>query len=338
MMRFERMITTIDTHTAGEPTRTVLSGIPPIPGKTMSEKMLFLQQHMDALRTVLVFEPRGNEVMSGAIMTEPCDPAADIGVIYIEVGGYLPMCGHDTIGFCTALLEAGILPKTEPITEIKLDTPAGLVVAHVRVEKSEVQEVSFTNIPSFLYRGGVEVKVPEIGTIKADIAYGGNFYAIVEAEAVGLRLKPEHAAEIVKKGVEIRKAVNAAIEVRHPDKPFISGLTHVEFYAPPEHPSAMVKNAVVIPPGSIDRSPCGTGTSAKLATLFSKGEIKIGEEFVHESIIGTLFRGKIVHSETRNNYSFITPEITGSAYITGFHNFVIDPKDPLKEGYLLGLK
>ncbi len=200
-MRFEKMIYTIETHTAGEPTRTILSGFPPLPGKTISEKMLFLKDNMDDMRKLLLYEPRGNEVMSGAIMTEPCHPEADVGVIFIEVGGYLPMCGHDTIGFCTAILEAGIFPKKEPLTVITLDTPAGLVVANVLIDNSEVIEVSFKNIPSFLYRNDVEVDLPSIGRITADIAYGGNFFAIVEAKSAGLELKPENSAEIVKRGV-----------------------------------------------------------------------------------------------------------------------------------------
>lgn len=337
-MRFDRMISTIDTHTAGEPTRNIIGGIPYIPGKTISEKMLYMRDNLDWLRTMLMFEPRGNSVMSGAVITQPCDPNADIGVIYIEVGGYLPMCGHDTIGCATALVEAGIVAVEEPVTKLVLETPAGLVNVSVQVKDNMAKSVTFKNIPSFLYASEVTVNVPGLGEIKTDIAYGGNFYAIVEASSVGLELLPENAEEITDMGKRIRKAVNSQLEVQHPEKPFIKGLTHVEFYGPPTHPDAHVKNAVVIPPGSIDRSPCGTGTSAKIATLYAKGQLKKGEQFVHESLIGTIFRARVVDEARVGDISAVVPEVTGSAYVTGFHHFVVDPDDPLKEGYLLGVK
>jgi len=331
------MITTIDTHTEGEPTRTVTGGLPYIPGNTMSEKMLYLKDNLDSLRTMLVYEPRGNEVMSGAILTTPCHPDADIGVIYIEVGGYLPMCGHDTIGCCTAMIEAGIIPAEEPVTTIKLDTPAGLVTARVTVEGLSAKGVTFRNIPSFLYQKDVEVEVPGYNRILLDIAYGGNFYALVEASKLGLDIVPERAGDLIRAGIAIREAVNAQIRVRHPEKPFIEGLTHVEFYGAPTHPEAHAKNAVVIPPGSIDRSPCGTGTSAKVATLYAKGKLKMGEKFVHESILGTLFEAQIVEETKVGNLLAVIPEISGRAYVTGINQFVVDPDDPLKEGFLLGM-
>lgn len=335
-MRFARMISTIDTHTAGEPTRTIIGGLPYIPGKTMSDKMLYLRTHMDSLRTMLMYEPRGNEVMSGAILTQPCNAKADIGVIYIEVGGYLPMCGHDTIGCCTAMIETGIVTVEEPVTTIRLDTPAGLVVATVTVDNLIAKSVTFKNIPSFLYKSDIDVEVPGYGQVTLDIAYGGNFYALVEARKLGLSIVPERAGELVRAGVSIRKAVNSQLRVKHPERSFIEGLTHVEFYGPPTRPEAHVKNAVVIPPGSIDRSPCGTGTSAKLATMYAKGEWRMGQEFVHESIIGTVFRARIAEEARVGNIPAVVPEITGSAYVTGIHQFVVDPDDPLKQGFLLG--
>ncbi len=337
-MRFSRLISTIDTHTAGEPTRNIIGGLPHIPGKTISEKMLYMRDNLDWLRTMLMFEPRGNSVMSGAVITQPCDPRADVGVIYIEVGGYLPMCGHDTIGCATAMVEAGIVPVREPVTKIIFDTPAGLVDVSVQVENGVAKSVTFENIPSFLYESEVTVSVPGLGKIKMDIAYGGNFYALVDASSIGIELLPENADKIVSLGKLIRKAVNSQLDVRHPEKTFIKGLTHVEFYGPPTHPEAHVKNAVVIPPGSIDRSPCGTGTSAKLATLYAKGEVKKGERFVHESLIGTIFRARVVEESQVGGIPAVIPEVCGSAYVTGFHNFVLDPEDPLKEGYLLGVK
>ena len=280
-MRFQRMITTIDTHTEGEPTRTVIGGLPHIPGDTVPAKMAYVRDHLDDLRQMLMYEPRGNEVMSGVILTPPCREDADIGVIYIEVGGYLPMCGHDTIGCCTALVEAGIVPVQEPVTTVRLDTPAGLVVARVAVSEGRAKQVTFTNAPAFLYRRDVRVDVAGYGPVALDIAYGGNFYAIVEARQLGLEIAGARAGEIVQAGKAVRAAVNRSVRVAHPEKAFIEGLTHVEFYGPPTHPDADVKNAVVIPPGSIDRSPCGTGTSAKLAALHARGELRENEEFVH---------------------------------------------------------
>ena len=336
-MRFSRLFSTIDTHTAGQPTRNIIGGIPIIPGNTMGDKMLYMKNNMDWIRKLLMHEPRGNNVMAGAVLCEPCDPNADIGVIYMEIGIYLPMCGHNTIGFSTAMVEAGIVPVTEPITNIALETPAGLIDVKVEVKDNVAKSVSFKNIPSFLYAEDVELEVPSLGKVKMDISYGGNFFAIVEADSVGLTLSPENEKEIISKGIAIREAVNAQLEVVHPEKPFINEVTHVEFFAPPTHPEADVKNAVVIPPGSIDRSPCGTGTSAKVATLYSKGKLKKGEEFIHESIIGTIFKAKIVDEVKVGNINAIIPEITGSAYITGIHQFVLDPDDPLQEGFLLGV-
>jgi len=209
-------------------------------------------------------------------------------------------------------------------------------VAKVAVDDLIAKSVTFKNIPSFLYRSDVEVDVPDYGRITMDIAYGGNFYALVEAKGLGLDIAPEEAGDLVRAGVSIRKAVNDQLTVRHPERPFIEGLTHVEFYGPPARPEAHAKNAVVIPPGSIDRSPCGTGTSAKLATMYAKGEWKVGQEFVHESIIGTLFRARITEETRVGKLPAVIPEITGSAYVTGINQFVVDPADPLKEGFLLG--
>jgi proline racemase len=331
------MLTCIDTHTGGEPTRTVIGGLPRIKGKTVSEKMLYMRDHMDWLRTFLMYEPRGHSVMSGALLVEPSDPRADVGVIYIETGGYLPMCGHDTIGCCTAMVEAGIVPAVEPETVIRLDTPAGLVTARVAVKEGAAESVTFKNVPCFLYLRDAEVQVPGYGRVTLDIAYGGNFYGILEARKLGLELKPEFAGGIIAAGNALRRAVNSQIRVQHPEKPFISGMTHVEFFGPPTQPEVDVRNTVVFPPGEIDRSPCGTGTSAKVATLWARGEMNMGRELVQESIIGTIFRARVAEEVEIAGYRGIIPEVTGSAYVTGIHQFVIDPRDPLKDGFLLGV-
>ncbi|WP_126428354.1 proline racemase family protein [Brevibacillus marinus] len=333
-MRASNVFTTVDTHTGGNPTRTVLSGLPRLSGASMAEKMLQMKREYDWIRKLLMFEPRGHDVMSGALLVEPCHPQADIGVIYIETGGYLPMCGHDTIGFCTALVETGIVQAAEPVTRLKLDTPAGLVEVSIEVEGGKAKSVSFRNIPAFLYKQ-VEVEVAGIGHVSCDLAYGGNFYAITDARKLGLELVPDNAARIIETAVRIRQAINRQVEVVHPEAPFIKGLTHVEFYTDPVHPAAHVRNTVVVPPGGIDRSPCGTGTSAKLATMFAKGEIGMGEAFVHESILGSLFRGKVVQQTTVGGLPAVVTEIAGSAWVTGMHTFFCHPDDELGEGFLL---
>ncbi|GED33555.1 4-hydroxyproline epimerase [Brevibacillus centrosporus] len=334
-MKASRVFSTVDTHTGGNPTRTVISGLPKLEGQTMAEKMLHMKEEYDWIRTLLMYEPRGHDVMSGALLVEPCHPEADVGVIYIETGGYLPMCGHDTIGLCTTLVETGMIPVIEPITRVKLDTPAGLVEVEIQVEEGKAREVSFRNIPAFLYKQDVTVEVEGLGQVTCDIAYGGNFYAITDARKLGLELTPAHASTIVDTAVRIRKAINHTLEVVHPDKPFIRGLTHVEFYTAPSHPKADVKNTVVVPPGGIDRSPCGTGTSAKLATLFAKGEIGLDESFVHESIVGSLFTGKVLEVTEDGGLSAVVTQIAGSAWLMGKHTIFYHPEDELATGFLL---
>ncbi|MGN8229608.1 proline racemase family protein [Paenibacillus polymyxa] len=326
-------ITTIDTHTGGNPTRTVIHGAPKLVGRTMLEKMTYMAAHHDDFRRLLMFEPRGHEVMSGCILTEPCHPDADMGVVFIETGGYLPMCGHDTIGVCTALMEGGLIAADKK--SILLDTPAGPVQVRLDVDAGKVRQVTFTNIPSFVYRREVKVQVEGIGQVTLDIAYGGNFYGIVEAASIGLALEQSNGAEIVRTAVQIREAVNAVVEVVHPENPVIQGLTHIEFYGEPVAPQADCRNVVVIPPGGIDRSPCGTGTSAKVAVLHAKGKLGLHEPFVHESITGSMFRAEIVGETQIGPYPAVIPQITGSAWVTGHHQFVLDPEDPLKEGFLL---
>ncbi|GGC84671.1 proline racemase [Thalassobacillus devorans] len=333
-MNFQRLFTTIDTHTGGNPTRTVLSGVPDLKGETMSEKMLYMKEHEDWVRKFLMNEPRGHDVMSGAVMVPACHPDADFGVIYIETGGYLPMCGHDTIGFCTALIEAGMVEVKEPYTYISLDTPAGLVKTKIKVKDRKAIEVTFNNVSSFLLKS-IAIDVEGVGHVECDIAYGGNFYGIIDARKLGLELTTNRASEIVNKGIAIRNAINETEEVVHPEFPFINGLTHIEFYTDPVHPEADLKNTVVVPPGGIDRSPCGTGTSAKLATLFARSEIGVREPFVYESIVGTLFRAQILETTAIKEYPAVLPEVTGSAWVMGMHRFFYQENDPLKEGYLM---
>lgn len=335
-MRFNRVITAIDSHTGGNAERVVIGGVPPIPGKTMMEKLKYVRDHMDYLRTFLVHEPRGHSNMFASLLTPPTVGEANFGVIYLEPGGYATMCGHGTIAICTVLVEMGMVPVQEPVTKIVLDTPAGIVQTEVEVKDGLAQSVTIQNVPSFLYKPDIEVEVPEIGRVKVDIAYGGNFYAILPAASVGLKIVPESASEIIAYGTKIWKAVNEQVEIRHPLEPRIDCINYVEFSAPSTHPEATLKNAVVVPPAGIDRSPCGTGTSAKMATLYAKGELGLNEEFVHESIIGSLFYGQLIAEVKVGPYTAVVPTIRGSAYIMGIQQFVLDPRDPFPTGFLLG--
>ena len=338
IMRFERVFNTISTHTAGQPTRTIVGGIPYVLGTTMQEKMQHMQKNQDWIRKALMYEPRGNNVMSGVILTEPCNPEADIGVIFIEVGGYLPMCGHDTIGVSTALIESGIIKAKEPVTKITLDTPAGLVKVKVNVKDNVAREVSFTNIPSFLFLKEKQIKVEKLNQIKVDIAYGGNFYIIVDESDLGEKLIPEYANKIIEKANLIKSAVNKQINIYHPEKEFINKATHVMITSNPLTNKGDTKNVVVLPPGSIDRSPCGTGTSAKLAWLYANDLVKTNEKLNFESIINTYFTGKIIDVTKVGKFQAVIPEITGRAYVTGMNQWIIDPEDPIREGFLLGRK
>lgn len=333
-MKYDKLFTTIDTHTGGNPTRSLISGMPVLEGETMSEKMLYMQKNYDWIRKFLMNEPRGHGVMSGVIITDPCHPDADLGVIYIETGGYLPMCGHDTIGVCTALVESRLIPVAEPFTQITLDTPAGLVDVNIRVDKGIAKEVTFKNVPSFFLKN-VVIEDIEFGTVEVEVAYGGNFYGIVDARKLGLQLTVDHATKIINAGIRLRNAINAKEEIVHPEYPFIHGLTHMEFYTDPENPQAHLKNTVVVPPGGIDRSPCGTGTSAKVATLYKKGELQLNEPFLYESIVGTIFTARILEEVEVPGVQAIIPQVSGSAWVMGMHRFYYNEEDPLREGYLM---
>lgn len=334
-MRFSKSIHAIDSHTMGEATRVVIGGIPNIPGKTMPEKKAYLENNMDYIRTAIMHEPRGHNDMFGSIITQPISDEADLGIIFMDGGGYLNMCGHGTIGATTVAVETGMVPMVEPVTELTLEAPAGLIRARAHIENKKVKEVSFVNVPSFLYKQDVKIQVPELGEIVLDISFGGSFFAILDAKQLGLKITPENASKLKEIGLKIRDIVNKEVEIKHPTLKHIKTVDLVEIYDEPINPSATLKNVVIFGQGQVDRSPCGTGTSAKMATLFAKGKLKEGEPFVYESILGTLFKGRIVGTTKVGEFDAVIPEITGSAYITGFNNFVIDDDDPVKYGFVL---
>ena len=334
-MKLIKSVHTVDTHTEGESTRVVVGGIPKITGHTMPEKKEWLEKHLDYLRTALMLEPRGHNDMFGAILTEPTVEEADYGIIFMDGGGYLNMCGHGTIGAMTVAVETGMVEVTEPITKIVQEAPAGLIRGEVLVEKAKAKTVSFQNVPSFLYKRDCALELPGYGKIKFDISFGGSFFAIVKAEQVGLSLVPENAEKLKELGIALREIINKEIPVQHPSLPHIHTVDLVEWWSETETKGATLRNCVVFGQGQVDRSPCGTGTSAKMATLFAKGELKIGEEFYYESILGTIFKGEILGTTKVGEYEAVIPRISGSAYITAFNHFVIEEEDPLKYGFVL---
>ena len=334
-MRTTRTIQTVESHTMGEPTRIVIGGLPKIPGKTMPDKMKYLQKNMDYLRTMLMLEPRGHNDMSGAIYTDPVNDEADIGVIFMDGGGYLNMCGHGSIGAATCAVEMGIVPVTEPYTNVVLETPAGLIRARVKVENGKAKEASIVNVPAFLYKKDVVVNVSEVGKVALDISFGGSFFALVKASDLNIEIIPENAAKLTDIGMRIINAVNEQVEMQHPVLKHIKTVDLCEFYGAPKSADADIQNVVIFGQGQLDRSPCGTGTSAKLADLYARGELKVGDSIVNESIICTKFVGKILSATKVGEFDAIVPDITGSAYITGFSQYLVDPDDPVKYGFIL---
>ena len=333
-MKFSKGIHAIDSHTMGEPTRIVVGGIPQINGETMADKKKYLEDNLDYVRTALMHEPRGHNDMFGSIITSSNNKEADFGIIFMDGGGYLNMCGHGSIGAATVAVETGMVEMVEPVTNINMEAPAGLIKAKVMVENEKVKEVSITNVPSFLYMEDATLEVPSLNkTITFDISFGGSFFAIIHAKELGVKVETSQVDILKKLGIEIRDLINEKIKVQHPELEHIKTVDLVEIYDEPSHPEATYKNVVIFGQGQVDRSPCGTGTSAKLATLYKKGHLKIDEKFVYESITGTMFKGRVLEETKVGEFDAIIPEITGGAYITGFNHFVIDPEDPLKYGF-----
>jgi proline racemase len=334
-MKFLRMLPALDYHTEGEPMRIVTGGVPALPGATLLDRSAHLAAHHDALRRLVLFEPRGHSAMCAAFLVPPADPSADTGIVFVEPLGVVHMCGHGAIAIATMLVESGAVPMREPETPVVLDTAAGRVTARVHVEGERVVGATIRNVASYSALLDAKVSVPGLGPVAFDLAYGGHFYALVEAAAVGLTLEPAQAARIVETGERIRVAIEAEVPLRHPEGDQSKGLLYIQFYGPPSHPRAHLKNAVVVAPAGLDRSPCGTGTSARLANLWARGGIAVDREFVHESIIGSLFEGRVVETTRVGPFEAVVPEIRGRAYLAGIGQLVLRPDDPFPAGFLL---
>lgn len=322
----------VDGHTCGNPVRLVAGGGPRLEGKTMLEKRAHFLAEFDWVRRSLMFEPRGHDMMSGAILYPPTRPDCDIAFLFIETSGCLPMCGHGTIGTVTMALERGLVTPREPGL-LRIDTPAGLVEARYVQNGPFVESVRLTNIASFLYATDLTAEVEGLGTLRVDVAYGGNFYAIIDPQPLFADLDVIEPSDIIRLSPKVRAAFRAAYSFVHPLDPMINGLSHVLWTGKPKHPEAHARNAVFYGDKAIDRSPCGTGTSARMAQWAAKGKLDTGDDFVHESIIGTLFRGRVEAKTKVGNYDAIIPSIEGWARMTGYNTIFVDDRDPLWQGF-----
>ncbi len=343
-----RTITAFDAHAAGEPGRVIVDGVPDVPGNTMFDKMRYLREHDDALRLLMLREPRGYPAANCNVLLPPTRPEADTGFVIMEQAEYPPMSGTNTMCVVTVLLETGIVPAREPVTELVLETPAGLVGITADVRDGKVTRVAFRNVPAFALHLDATVEMPGLGSVTVDVAWGGMFYVLAPAEVFGLRLEPGEGRRIVEVGEAVKQAARTQLPVRHPTNPDIEGISISQLWGPARDPSARRRNAVVVSTGSfdharpetwtgaIDRSPCGTGTCAAMAVLHARGELGLHEDFVHEGILETHFTGRLVEETTVGDLPAVVPTLSGRAWITGRAEYVLDETDPFPEGFTLG--
>jgi proline racemase len=347
-VRLDKMILAVDAHACGEPGRVIVGGVIDVPGDTLFDKKTYLEAHRDALRTRMLQEPRGYPALCCNLIVPPVHPDADAGFIIMEQTEYPAMSGSNTICVTTVLLETGMVPMEEPVTEITLEAPAGLISVRAEVSHGKVRSVRFANVPAFAVHLDQTIDVPEIGDVSVDVAYGGMFYAIADAEALGLELVPENGAAIARTGEMIKAAAREQLPAVHPENPKISGVTISQISGPPKGNGVDRRNAVIVSSGVLDwnrpetwtgvldRSPCGTGTCAKMAVMHAKGDLPLGKDFVHESILGTTFTGRLERTTRVGPHNGVVPTISGSAWITGFSQYVVDPEDPFPDGFTVG--
>jgi len=328
-------ITTIDAHAAGEPFRVITGGLPQLPGTSILARRRYLREHLDHIRTVLMWEPRGHADMYGCVVTPPVSSEADFGILFLHNEGYSTMCGHGIIAMVKVALETGLAPKIAPETTLRIDSPAGLITAHARIEEDRIRSIYFENVPSFVLALDEVVEVPGIGAVQYDLAFGGAFYAYVRASNIGLTCTPHDFAALVQKGMAIKRAVMASRDIAHPFETDLSFLYGTIFTGPAESSTAHSRHVCIFAEGEVDRSPTGTGVSGRLAICHARREVEIGTAISIESIIGTSFAGRIIRETTFGPHAAIIPQVEGTAYITGRHEFLVDPEDPLKEGFIL---
>lgn len=332
---FLRTIQTVDSHTEGNSTRVIVGGYPIPPGKTLLEKREWLWKNDDGLRRMLNFEPRGHAMMCSVLVMPPIAPGADFSVVIMEQDEYVPMCGHCILGTATTLVSTGMIKRTEPATKVVLETPAGMVHCEVETMAGRVGGASFVNVESFLLHDGAKLEVPGLGSLTVDVAYGGDFYVFVDADALQLELTPPNEAAICAMANRIIPEVGRQLKILHPLRPDIDRCYQTLFTSA-KTTTGDVKQTIVAPPGALDRSPCGTGTSARVAQLVTKGKLGNNRVLKFEGVLGTCFTGQAVSAEKRDGILYVRPRVGGHVYLTGFHQFILDPDDPLPEGFRLG--
>jgi proline racemase len=342
------MISAVDLHACGEPGRVIVGGVRDVPGRTMFEKMQHLARHQDGLRRRMLREPRGYPAANCNLLLPPTHPDADAGFVIMEQVEYPPMSGTNTICVTTALLETGIIPMREPITELTLEAPAGLIRVRAACRQGKVTEVAFRNVPAFAVHLDADIEVKTLGRVRVDVAWGGMFYVIADATRFGLRLTPDEGRDITRIGELIKAATREQLPVVHPENPEIRDVTIAQLSGPPAGADNHRRNAVVVSTGTldwdrpstwtgaIDRSPCGTGTCAKMATLHARGQLPLRQPFRHEGVLGTVFTGTLLEETSIGSYRAVVPELAGTAWITGFAQYVVDPEDPFPEGFTVG--
>ena len=347
-MRVERLIQAVDLHAAGEHGRVIVGGVLDVPGASMFEKMQYLEQHADGLRKLMLREPRGYPAANCNLVLPPTRPEADAGFVIMEQTEYPPMSGTNTICTVTALIETGMVRSREPVTELTLETPAGLIEVVARVEGGKVTAVTFENVPAFPVHLGVTVQIPTLGEVEVDVAWGGMFFAIADARRFGLSINPENGAELVRITAMIKQAAREQLEAVHPENPEIRQASIGMLTEPFDPTTGKAKNAVTVATGdldwdrpqtwtgALDRSPCGTGTSARMAVLHARGELDIGQAFHHYGPLDTVFTGQLIKETTVGGTSAVIPTISGAAWITGLAQYVVDPSDPFPEGFTIG--
>ncbi|WP_299851280.1 proline racemase family protein [uncultured Roseovarius sp.] len=347
-MRTSRMITAVEAHAEGEPGRVITAGVPNMPGKNVFEKMQWMQTHADDIRLLMLREPRGQPALCCNVIVPPCDPRADAGFIIMEQTEYPPMSGSNAICVVTVLLETGILPMQEPVTELTLEAPAGLITVRAECANGKVTRVTFRNVPAFAMHLDASVEVPGLGHINVDIAWGGMFFVLANADHLGVDLGGDNGAEIVKISEAIRAATVEQLPVVHPENPEITGPTITNLWGAPVAPDTDGRGAITLStggfdpnrphalPGTLDRSPCGTGTCAKMAVLHARGQLAVGQDYVNAGPMGTTFTGRIQEITSVGTYPAIIPTLAGQGWIYGTTNYMLDPTDPFPEGYKIG--
>lgn len=347
-MRVSKVVHAVDTHVCGEPGRVIVGGVLDVPGGTMFEKMQYLETKADDLRLRMLREPRGYPAANCNLILPPTVPEADAGYVIMEQVEYPGMSGTNTIAVVTVLIETGMVESREPVTELLLESPAGLIPIRAEVSNGKVKNVTFENVPGFAVHIGAKLEVPELGTVTVDVAYGGMFYVIADAGQFGLRLTADEAGDAVRIGEMVKSAAQEQLDCVHPENPHIRGITISQVSAPPLGKNADRRNTVVVSTGKLDwdrpstwkgvldRSPCDTGTCAKMAVMHAKGELGLDEDFRHEGILGTIFTGRLLRETTVGDYKAVVPALSGAAWITGFAQYVVDPEDPFPNGYTVG--